>query len=144
MQIFKKITLAMTLPLMLMFMSTPAFARIDPGPNPNPGPNAQVAADSSTKTAIQCGVNSASSGDCTKQPTSDLNTTILNIVNLLTALVGVLAVIMIIVGGLRYVTSAGNPEGAKSARSTILYAVIGLVVVALSQVIARFVLKHVT
>ncbi|MBX4197632.1 hypothetical protein KW801_03715 [Candidatus Saccharibacteria bacterium] len=51
---------------------------------------------------------------------------------------------MIIVGGFRYITSGGNPESTKSARNTILYAIIGLVVVALAQLIARFVLNAAT
>ncbi|MBX4197631.1 pilin [Candidatus Saccharibacteria bacterium] len=57
---------------------------------------------------------------------------------------GVIAVIMIIVGGFRYITSGGNPESTKSARNTILYAIIGLVVVALAQIIVRFVLSSST
>src|SRR5581483_11907527 len=90
---------------------------------------------------IQCGVNSAASGNCNTQPTGDLNDTITSIVNVLTVVVGVAAVIMIIVAGLRYVASAGNPEGAKNARNTILYAVIGLVIVAVAQLIVHFVIN---
>src|SRR5437660_1335924 len=81
-----------------------------------------VMADTATKNAIQCGVNGAAgANDCNAQPTTSLDTTIHNIVNVLSVLVGVVAVIMLIIGGLRYITSAGNQEGAKSARNTILY-----------------------
>lgn len=64
-------------------------------------------------------------------------------INLLSALVGVVAVIMIIIGGFRYVTSGGNDTGVTGAKNTILYAIIGLVVVALAQIIVYFVLKKI-
>lgn len=64
--------------------------------------------------------------------------------NLLSIIVGIAAVIMIIVAGLRYVTSGGKEEGVKNAKNTILYAVIGLVVVALAQIIVHFVLTEAT
>ena len=54
-------------------------------------------------------------------------------------IVGVVAVIMIIIGGLKYITSSGDSNNVSSAKNTILYAIIGLVVVVLAQVIVRFV-----
>jgi TRAP-type C4-dicarboxylate transport system permease small subunit len=76
--------------------------------------------------------------------TTRINNIVHTIVNLLSAVVGVVAVIMIIVGGLRYVTSGGNDTSVTSAKNTILYAVIGLVVVALAQIIVRFTLSKLT
>ena len=73
-----------------------------------------------------------------------INDIIHTIVNLLSAIVGVVAVIMIIVGGFRYITSGGNDTSVTSAKNTILYAVIGLVVVALAQLIVRFTLSKLT
>lgn len=64
--------------------------------------------------------------------------------NLLSIIVGIAAVIMIIVAGLRYVTSGGKEEGVKTAKNTILYAIIGLVIVALAQIIVHFVLTEAT
>ena len=58
-------------------------------------------------------------------------------------IVGVASVIMIIVGGFKYVTSSGDSNSVNSAKNTILYALVGLVVVALAQVIVRFVLNKV-
>ncbi len=54
------------------------------------------------------------------------------------------AVIMIIVGGLRYITSGGSDTSVTSAKNTILYAIIGLIIVALAQIMVRFVLSKVT
>lgn len=66
------------------------------------------------------------------------------VINILSVIIGAIAVLMIIVGGFRYVTSAGNAEGTKAARQTIVYAIVGLVIVALAQVIVHFVLNSVT
>jgi hypothetical protein len=105
-----------------------------------------LAADT-TKCAIQRGVNLAAQGanDC-KATTSagDLNGLIKSIINILSVLVGAAAVIMIIIGGFRYVTSAGSDTGVQAAKKTILYAIVGLIIVALAQVIVHFVLKSVT
>jgi hypothetical protein len=73
-----------------------------------------------------------------------INDIVHTIVNLLSAVVGIVAVIMIIVGGFRYITSGGNDTSVTSAKNTILYAIIGLVVVALAQLIVRFTLSKLT
>lgn len=70
----------------------------------------------------------------------DLGNTIKWIVNLILYIVGVAAVIMIIIGGLRYVLSSGDQSSVKAAKDTILYAVIGLVVAILAYAIVNFVL----
>lgn len=71
------------------------------------------------------------------------NRLIKKVINLLSVIVGVVAVIMIIIGGLRYITSGGSDTSVTSAKNTILYAVIGLVIVALAQIIVRFVLGQI-
>ncbi len=73
-----------------------------------------------------------------------LNEIIALVINIFSVIVGVAAVIMIIVGGLRYIISGGDSGNVTSAKNTILYAIIGLVVVALAQFIVRFVLGKVT
>ncbi len=89
------------------------------------------------------GVGIATGQDCNNPDTaeSDINRTVTLVVNTLGFIVGIVAVIMIIIGGLKYITSGGDSSNISSAKSTILYAIIGLVVVALSQVIVRFVLN---
>ena len=76
--------------------------------------------------------------------TQKLNNLIRKVINLLSLVVGVVAVIMIIIGGLRYITSGGSDTGVTSAKNTILYAIIGLIIVALAQLLVRFVLRQVT
>ena len=66
------------------------------------------------------------------------------IVSVLLFAIGIVSVIMIIVGGLRYTTSNGDPSKVKSAKDTILYAVIGLVVALLAYAIVNFVVVQFT
>lgn len=61
------------------------------------------------------------------------------IINILSIVVAAAAVIFIIIGGVKYVTSNGNQEKVTSAKNTILYAVIGLVIVIFAQTILNFV-----
>lgn len=75
---------------------------------------------------------------------STLNDLIRKFINLLSVIVGIVAVIMIMVGGFRYITSGGNDTGVTSAKNTILYAIIGLIIVALAQLLVRFVLRQVS
>lgn len=82
----------------------------------------------------------------TKQSTTDnsiygKNGIIGKVVQLLAILIGIVAVIMIIIGGLKYVMSSGNPESINSAKNTILYAIIGLIVAVLAQFIIVYVIS---
>jgi uncharacterized membrane protein len=76
--------------------------------------------------------------------TNNLNSLLTDIVNIFSAIVGVIAVIMIIVGGLRYITSGGDSGKVGTAKNTLIYAIIGLVVVALAQIIVHFVFAKAT
>ncbi len=73
--------------------------------------------------------------------TDKVNSFLKKLINIFSAVIGVVAVIMIIFGGFRYITSGGNDTSVTSAKNTILYAIIGLVIVALAQLLVRFVLK---
>lgn len=72
-----------------------------------------------------------------------INDLITNIVNIFSIVVGIISVIMIIVGGFKFITSGGDSSKVTSSRNTIIYALIGLVIVALAQTIAKFVLTKV-
>lgn len=56
---------------------------------------------------------------------------------------GVVAVIMIILGGISYITSQGDAAKAKKGRDTIIYALIGLVVALLAFAIVTFILNSI-
>ncbi len=59
-------------------------------------------------------------------------------INVFLFFVGAIAVIMLIYGGFRYITSGGEASALSAAKNTIMYAVIGLVVVILAGAIANF------
>ncbi len=81
-----------------------------------------------------------------KTITSDSNTTlgdiIANITKVLLFLMGAVSVIMIIIGGFRYATSQGDQTQMQSAKNTILYAVIGLIVAIAAYAIVSFVVTQ--
>lgn len=88
---------------------------------------------------------SLSSGtDCSgAQATNSLNNIIKLVINLFSVIVGIVSVIMIIIGGLKYITSGGEASNISGAKNTIIYAIVGLVIVALAQFIVHFVLGKV-
>ena len=66
------------------------------------------------------------------------------IINIFSIVVGSVSVIMIIIGGFRYIISGGDSTGVSGAKNTILYAIVGLVIVLFAQVIVRFVITNTT
>jgi hypothetical protein len=104
-----------------------------------------VFADDTNVNSICQGVGLAGgSSTCDKTSAqSSVGNIVKTAINLISLAVGVIAVIMIIIGGLKYITSGGDSAQTSSAKNTILYAIIGLVIVALAQVIVRFVLANV-
>jgi hypothetical protein len=95
--------------------------------------------------AIQQGAcEAAGQPNCTDEAANgSVGNTVASIIDVLSIVVGLAAVIMIIIGGLRYITSGGASEKVTGAKNTLLYAIIGLVVVALAQVIVHFVIRKV-
>ena len=66
-----------------------------------------------------------------------------NIIDILSVIGGIAAVIMIILSGLKFITSGDNPQEISSAKNMIIYAAIGLIVIASAQVIVRFFLSQI-
>lgn len=66
-----------------------------------------------------------------------------NIINVALAVIGFVAVVMIIVGGFQYTTSAGDASKVTKAKNTILYGIIGVVVALLAFAIVNFVLSNI-
>ena len=65
------------------------------------------------------------------------------ILNTFTYIIGAIAVLMIVIGGLRYVTSNCDPAQLTGAKNTILYAAVGLVLAAMANAIVNFVLTNI-
>ena len=116
-------------------------------------PATVYAQDSTTEStqAINCGVTGSfstvnpSAADCGSTVDADntVNNTIKLVIRILQVVVGIISVVMIIFGGLKYITSGGDAASVTSAKNTIIYACIGLIVVALAEVIVQFVLNRV-
>lgn len=107
-----------------------------PAPTTPPPTNPSV-------TAVCQGVQ-LTGGNCdVEAPGTGVSGIIKTVINLLSLVVGVVAVIMIVIGGLKYVLSSGDSGNVTSAKNTILFALVGLVIVAMAQVLVRFVLTKV-
>lgn len=81
---------------------------------------------------------------CTPQAgtNADLPTLIRNVINILLYIIGAVSVIMIILGGIKYTTSNGEQSAVTSAKNTILYSVVGIVVAFMAYAIVNFVLTQ--
>lgn len=116
-----------------MIMAPAAFAAVTQN---------QLQGDLCSGTNFNLTNGSSGSNTCSTDQTNNLNGVLAKVINVFSIIVGVIAVIMIIVGGLRYITSGGDSGKVSTAKTTIIYALIGLVVVALAQLIVHYVLSQ--
>lgn len=86
-----------------------------------------------------CRGDAADSAVC-KDKGEKLDPVVQTVIGILLWAIGIISVIMIIVGGIKYVISSGDSGQIKSARETIIYAVAGLVVALAAYAIVRFVI----
>lgn len=77
-----------------------------------------------------------------KNPLTGTDGLLYKIASILSVVAGVAAVIVLIVGGLRYITSGGDAQKAASAKQSIVGALIGLVVIVLAQAVVTFVVRR--
>jgi len=107
--------------------------------------SALAATDANNKIFSVCAQNPSSTlckdkGSQNKDPKSDPVVHIIKVASDIVAiLTGLAAVILIIIGGITMITSAGSAEAVANARKRILYAVIGLVIVTLAWTLVAFV-----
>ena len=80
-----------------------------------------------------------SKADCSGNKGGNLTSIVKVIINVLSLAVGIVAVIMIIVAGFKYITSGGDTSKVTSAKNALIYAINGLIIVALAQFIVRVV-----
>jgi hypothetical protein len=88
----------------------------------------------------ECGAQ-ADSAVC-KSKADSASSIIKNVINTALVILGSIAVLMIVIGGIRYTTSNGNSTHVKEAKDTIMYAVIGLVVAMTAFGIVNFVIDR--
>lgn len=70
--------------------------------------------------------------------TTSIESVTVNVINAIILVIGIVAVVFIVYGGIQYILSSGDPGKTKKAKDTILYACIGLIVAALAYAIANF------
>lgn len=70
---------------------------------------------------------------------SNLSELILAVINIILALAGLIAVLVLIIGGFRYVTSFGNEEAVGKAKKMIINAILGIIIIILAFVVVRVV-----
>ncbi len=88
---------------------------------------------------LQEGAEAARCDGCPKDLFGDTGV-FKQITNTVLYIVGIIAVIMLIIGGIRYVTSGGDAKKVTDAKNTVLYAIIGLVISFLAFAIVNFVI----
>lgn len=93
--------------------------------------------------AVTCegGTTIADGASCVKTggPT-DMGAVVTTIVNTALYVIGILSVLMLIFGGIKYTMSGGNEKEVTAAKNTILYAIIGIVIALLAYAIVNFVI----
>ncbi|MEK7059340.1 MAG: pilin [Patescibacteria group bacterium] len=89
--------------------------------------------------------NGNASGGCGNTGKGDVGDSLgplaYKIVKAFSIVVGAISVIMIIYGGFRYITSGGDSGRVGNAKNTLIYAIVGMIIVALAQVIVHFVIN---
>ncbi len=76
--------------------------------------------------------------NCTNGSKTYITSIVKKIIDILSYIIGIAAIIMIIFAGFRYVTSGGDSGSVKNAKNTLIYAIVGLAIAALVQVIVIF------
>jgi len=107
-------------------------------------PSRSYALFDNAKNATCGGINVNATNTTCVDGSGKLNDIVALVINTLSVIVGIVAIIMIIIAGFKFLTSQGDANATASARTTIIYAIIGLVIVAMAQIIVKFVLNKIT
>jgi hypothetical protein len=104
-----------------------------------PAASADCPGDNSSQSVVLQSVNNETGNNC---DSGGVTNTISVAVNILSYVVGAAAIIMIIAAGFRYTTSGGDSNRVSSAKSTLIYALVGLAIAVLAQLLVHFVLSN--
>lgn len=94
-------------------------------------------------------VNCGKAGDSTvcnrtgQDPVTGPNGVIRKVTQVIATIAGAAAVIIIVLSGIRYITSGGDAEGVSRAKKTIIFAAVGLIVIVMAQALINFVLNRI-
>lgn len=87
------------------------------------------------------GANSSVCQGRTLSGQNPVNVIIANVIQLIIAVTAFASVITMMIAGFRYITSSGNPETTNAAKNAILFAIIGLVIALMGQLLVSYVLR---
>ncbi len=104
-----------------------------------PQPAANAAPNCTNQVSLSNGANCAQ-GDDQQSDLFGSNGIFKTITNVLLFIIGAISVIMLIIGGIRYTVSGGDATAVTSAKNTILYAIVGIVVAILAFAVVNFVI----
>jgi hypothetical protein len=132
-KILLNLILTLGLTFTLISQTGVAFAASDPTACPDP---------SSSTGQVLSGIGESESqnggaGNCDTSAATNITGTAVSILSLV---VGAAAVIMIMVGGFKYITSGGDANKVGNAKNTLVYALIGLVIAVLAQLLVHYVI----
>jgi hypothetical protein len=85
------------------------------------------------------GSSGAFTGDCVRTQCVKPEVLVTNLIQWVIGTAGIVAAIFVVVGGVTYITASGDPTKVQKAKTTIIYALIGLAIVGLAEVITAFV-----
>ncbi|MDB4939777.1 MAG: hypothetical protein JWO40_202 [Candidatus Doudnabacteria bacterium] len=98
----------------------------------------------STTTSSNCKFDQQSTKLCNPIPENNLNAVIVKVLKIILGLIGSVAVVVIVLAGFKMVYSQGNSEAIKSARESITWAIVGLVVALLAYTIVAIITSTLT
>ena len=108
--------------------------------DPGDGTGSPGTGNAEVKDAICNQLSQLDSKNCDDDNTTILNNIVKPIMQALILVIGGVSVLIIVIGGLMYILSAGDANNTKRAKDTIMYAVIGLAVALFAQAIISFVI----
>lgn len=88
-------------------------------------------------------VSNSASDDCGDEAANNTQTIIKRVIDILTIVGGIIAVIVIIVNGIRLTLSSGDSSRVNTARTGIIMAIVGLIVIAIAQALVKFIINKV-
>lgn len=89
--------------------------------------------------AIRIALGADFTGNCTAEECVGPDEMVSNAIQWVIGIAGIVAAIFVVYGGIAYITSSGDPAKLQKAKTTILYALIGLAIVGLAELITAFV-----
>ena len=96
----------------------------------------------SASAQVSSGINAATTNEMKNKQIDGNNGVIRTVSNILIWVVGIVLVIMIMWSGFKYITAAGDTSKVASAKNSLIYAIVGLIIAILAYAIVNFVIEH--